>query len=94
MIRFWIWGGPGHFETYDPKPDAPSEIRGPFRPISTNEPGLDLCELFPLQSELADEIALVRSLHHEISAHNDGPIELLTGRWPPTRRSPWVASTV
>ena len=82
VILFWMWGGPSQFETYDPKPDAPSEIRGPFRPISTTVPGLDLCELFPLQARLADKIALVRSLHHEMSAHNDGSIELLTGKTP------------
>lgn len=82
VILFWMWGGPSQFETYDPKPDAPAEIRGPFRPISTAVPGLDLCELFPLQARLADKIALVRSLHHEMSAHNDGSIEVLTGKTP------------
>ena len=45
-------------------------------------PGLDLCELFPLQAKLADKIALVRSLHHTMSAHNDGSIEVLTGKTP------------
>jgi uncharacterized protein (DUF1501 family) len=82
VILFWMWGGPSQFETYDPKPDAPSEIRGPFRPIATSVPGLDLCELFPLQAKLADKIALVRSLHHTMSAHNDGSIEVLTGKTP------------
>jgi hypothetical protein len=82
VILFWMWGGPSQFETYDPKPDAPAEIRGPFRPITTAVPGLDLCELFPLQARLADRIALVRSLHHEMSAHNDGSIEVLTGKTP------------
>ncbi|WZO98977.1 DUF1501 domain-containing protein [Isosphaeraceae bacterium EP7] len=82
VILFWMWGGPSQFETYDPKPDAPSEIMGPFRPISTTVPGMDLCELFPLQARLADKIALVRSLHHEMSAHNDGSIEVLTGKTP------------
>ena len=82
VILFWMWGGPSQFETYDPKPDAPAEIRGPFRPIPTAVPGLDLCELFPLQAKLADKIALVRSLHHTMSAHNDGSIEVLTGKTP------------
>jgi len=82
VILFWMWGGPSHFETYDPKPDAPTDIRGPFRPISTSVPGLDLCEVFPLQAKLADKIALVRSLHHTMSAHNDGSIEVLTGKTP------------
>ena len=82
VILFWMWGGPSQFETYDPKPDAPAEIRGPFRPISTAVPGIDLCELLPLQARIADRIALVRSLHHSMSAHNDGSIELLTGKTP------------
>ncbi len=82
VILFWMWGGPSQLETYDPKPDAPAEIRGPFRPISTSVPGLDLCELFPLQARLADKVALVRSLHHTMSAHNDGSIEVLTGKTP------------
>jgi Protein of unknown function (DUF1501) len=82
VILFWMWGGPSQFETYDPKPDAPAEIRGPFRPIPTAVPGMDLCELFPLQARLGDKIALVRSLHHTMSAHNDGSIEVLTGKTP------------
>lgn len=82
VILFWMWGGPSQLETWDMKPDAPSEYRGPFRPIATNVPGLDLCELFPLQAQLGDKVALVRSLHHTMSAHNDGSIELLTGKTP------------
>ena len=82
VILFWMWGGPSQYETYDPKPDAPLEIRGPFRPIATAVPGMNLCEVFPLQAKLADKITLVRSLHHEMSAHNDGSIEVLTGKTP------------
>jgi hypothetical protein len=82
VILFWMWGGPSHLETYDLKPDAPAEYRGPFRPIRTAVSGLDVCELFPLQARLARRIALVRSLHHTMSAHNDGSIEVLTGKTP------------
>jgi len=82
VILFWMWGGPSHLETYDLKPLAPSEYRGPFRPIATDVPGLDICELFPRQARLGSRISLVRSLHHEMSAHNDGSIELLTGKTP------------
>ena len=77
-----MWGGPSQLETYDLKPDAPEEYRGPFRPIPTRVPGLDLCELFPLQARLGDKISLIRSLHHTMSAHNDASIELLTGKTP------------
>jgi hypothetical protein len=82
VILFWMWGGPSHLETYDPKPDAPSEYRGPFRPIRTDVPGMDICELFPRQARLGKKIALVRSLHHTMSSHNDGSIEVLTGKTP------------
>lgn len=82
VILFWMWGGPSHLETYDLKPLAPREYRGPFRPIASKVPGLDLCELFPRQAQLGDKISLIRSIHHEMSAHNDGSIELLTGKTP------------
>jgi hypothetical protein len=58
VILFWMWGGPSQLETYDLKPDAPSEYRGPFRPIATAVPGLDVCELFPRQARLADKFSL------------------------------------
>ena len=52
VIRFWMWGGPSQFEPWDPKPNAPEEVRGPFKPIRTTVPGMDFCELFPLQARL------------------------------------------
>jgi hypothetical protein len=82
VILFWMWGGPSQLETYDCKPDAPSEYRGPLRPIRTTVPGLDICEVFPLQAKLGHRMSLVRSLHHRMSSHNDGSIELLTGKTP------------
>lgn len=82
VILFWMWGGPSQLETWDCKPDAPSEYRGPLRPIRSTVPGLDVCEVFPRQAQLGHRIALVRSLHHGMSSHNDGSIELLTGKTP------------
>lgn len=82
VILFWMWGGPTQLETYDMKPDAPSEFRGPFRPIATTQPGLDVCEIFPQQARLGHRISLIRSLSHGMSSHNDGSIELLTGKTP------------
>jgi hypothetical protein len=82
VILFWMWGGPSQLETWDCKPDAPSEYRGPLRPIRTTVPGMDICEVFPLQARLGQRISLVRSLHHRMSSHNDGSIELLTGKTP------------
>ncbi|QDT47858.1 hypothetical protein Pan258_18970 [Symmachiella dynata] len=82
VILFWMWGGPSQLETYDMKPDAPSEYRGPLNPIRTNVPGMDICEYMPLQAKIADKFSIIRSLHHEMSAHNDGSIEVLTGQTP------------
>lgn len=82
VILFWMWGGPSQLETYDLKPDAPSEYRGPFRPIATRVPGMEICELFSRQAGLADKFSLIRSLRHEMSSHNDGSIEVLTGKTP------------
>ncbi len=82
LILFWMWGGPSQVETFDPKPNAPSDYRGPFRPIETAVPGIEICELFPQLAKLADRYSLVRSLHHEMASHNDGSIELLTGKTP------------
>lgn len=87
VILFWMWGGPSQLETFDPKPDAPSEYRGPFRPIRTAVPGIQVCELFPALARVANRFALVRSLHHTMSSHNDGSIEVLTGKTP-TRPDP------
>jgi hypothetical protein len=82
VILFYMWGGPSHLETYDLKPDAPIEYRSVFRPIATRVPGMEICELFPRQAQIADRFSLVRSLHHEINIHNDAAIEVLTGKRP------------
>lgn len=82
VILFWMWGGPSQLETFDPKPNAPSEYRGPFRPIATNVPGLDICEIFPRLAQTADKYTVIRSVHHEMASHNDGSIEMLTGKTP------------
>jgi len=82
VILFWMWGGPSQLETFDMKPAAPSEYRGPLSPIRTKVPGIEICEYMPLLAQRADRFSLIRSLHHEMSAHNDGSIEVLTGKPP------------
>ena len=82
VILLYLHGGPSQLETYDLKPDAPTSYRSIFAPIPTNVAGMDICELFPLQARLGDKIALVRSLHHTMSSHSDGGIEVLTGKTP------------
>mgnify|MGYP001973109785 CR=1 FL=1 len=79
VILFWANGGPSHLDLFDLKPDAPSEYRGPFRPIETNVPGIEISDQLPLLSRLADKFSLVRSLHHERAEHSGGTNRLLTG---------------
>lgn len=69
VIFVTLGGGPSQFETYDPKPEAPAEYRGSFRPIATRVPGEHLCELFPRQAALMDRLAIVRSVHHTQASH-------------------------
>ena len=74
-------GGPSHIDTFDPKPDAPSEIRGPFRPIQTKVPGLHVSELFPRLATMTDKFALIRSMHHTAPPIHECGFQLLnTGR--------------
>ena len=77
VILFWMWGGPSQLETYDMKPNAPSEYRGPFNPIQSTIGGMDVVEHFPMQAKIADKFSVIRTLHHEMSAHNDGRIEVV-----------------
>jgi hypothetical protein len=60
VIMVYLPGGPSHIDMYDMKPDAPAEIRGEFKPIRTNVPGLDICELMPLQARIADRFTIIR----------------------------------
>lgn len=77
VIYVYLWGGPSHIDTYDMKPDAPVEFRGEFKPIKTNVPGFDICELLPLQAQIADKLALVRNLKFNPNFHD--PVELFSG---------------
>ncbi len=91
-ILLFMWGGPAHQDTWDMKPDAPPEIRGEFSPISTNVPGIQICEHFPQLSTRADKLCLVRSLTHDNPDHTTSTHYLLTGQPPPVskeRRVQW-----
>lgn len=79
VILVWQWGGASHLETYDPKPLSGSEYRGPFKPIDTRVPGLQLCELLPHHARVADKFTIVRSLVHTGFCHTQGPQQILTG---------------
>lgn len=69
VVWLFLSGGPSHIDTYDPKPDAPAEIRGPYRPLHTRLPGTHLSELLPRQARIMDKLALVRTFSHEDGNH-------------------------
>jgi hypothetical protein len=79
IIYLWLQGGPPQHETFDPKPDAPLEIRGPFKPISTNVPGIQFCELLPRTAGIADKLAVVRSMSTDDNTHDTSGYWVLTG---------------
>jgi len=79
VIFLWLQGGPPQHETFDPKPDAPVEIRGPFKPIRTTVPGLQFCELLPRTARIAHKLAVVRSLHTDDDNHDVSGYWILTG---------------
>jgi uncharacterized protein (DUF1501 family) len=80
-ILLFLVGGPSQLDTWDLKPDAPDTIRGPFRPISTNVPGIRISEHFPLMAERAHRYAVVRSVHHEAApVHETGQQMMQTGQ--------------
>jgi hypothetical protein len=69
-IMIYLPGGPSHIDMYDLKPEAPAEYRGEFKPISTNVPGVQICEHFPMQAKMFDKLAVVRSLV-SVDEHSD-----------------------
>lgn len=81
-IVLYCWGGMSHHETWDTKPDAPSEYRGEFTPIATAVPGIRVGEHLPRMARLTDKLAIVRSMHHRSSAHGKGMYWNITGHPP------------
>ena len=81
-IFLFLAGGPSHFETFDPKPDAPSEIRGLWDPISTNVPGTFICEKLPLMASRMDKVAIVRSWQGKSGSHSTGSQHVASGVYP------------
>src|SRR6202795_62949 len=80
-IMIFNLGAPSHIDTFDMKPDAAAEIRGPFKPIRTNNPDIQVCEIFPLHAKLADKFSLVRTCYHTAAAvHDTGHQMMQTGR--------------
>ncbi|HLK55193.1 MAG TPA: DUF1501 domain-containing protein [Chthonomonadaceae bacterium] len=82
VILVWLAGGPSHLDTFDPKPDAPLEIRGNFKAINARATGMQLCEHMPRLAEQGDKICLVRSVTSPTAAHEIGTHYMLTGFLP------------
>src|SRR5687768_11737217 len=83
VILLFMWGGPAHQDTWDLKPDAPAEIRGQFKPIATNVPGIQISEHFPKLAQQCDKLAIIRSMTHGNVDHTPSTHFLLTGQPPP-----------
>ncbi|GDY22938.1 hypothetical protein LBMAG56_42850 [Verrucomicrobiota bacterium] len=85
VINIYLPGGPSHIDMFDLKPNAPREVRGEFRPISTNVPGMEICELFPRLAKMADQFALIRSIADSDGAHDC--YQCMTGRTQASKRT-------
>ena len=94
-ILIWLDGGPSHLDTFDPKPNAPAEVRGDFDPIGTSVAGIQICQHLPRTARVMGDVALVRSLTHELGNHDTGSRYLLTGHRPtPVTEYPSLGSIV
>src|SRR5256885_609598 len=79
VIIVWLRGGGSHLDTYDPKPDAPAEYRGPFKPLTTQTAGLRVSELLPRHAKISDRFTILRSMAHTGGGHPAGSLQLLSG---------------
>ena len=81
VIQIWMWGGPAHLDTFDPKPDAGEEYSGPLKtPIETSVSGIRISELLPLLAKQADKYSIIRSMTHGVNAHETASYMVQTGR--------------
>ena len=81
-ILVFHYGGPSQLETFDPKPEAPAEVRGEYGVIGTAVPGVQISEHWPLMAPMMNRVGLIRSVHHPMRNHNSAAAEILTGRTP------------
>jgi hypothetical protein len=80
-IMLFLVGGPSHIDTWDPKPKAPAEVRGPFQPIATNVTGMQITDIFPKMAKHSDKLSIIRSVYHTATAvHDTGHQMMQTGR--------------
>ncbi len=94
-ILVWLDGGPSHLETFDPKPDAPKEVRGPLETIATNVEGIRVSECLEQTAGVMDKLAIIRSMTSPLGEHNFGTHYLMTGYKPtPALEYPTVGATL
>ncbi len=93
-IFIYQYGGLSQLDSWDPKPDAPVEIRGSYRPIPTRTPGFQVGELMPRLADLSDRYSVIRSMSHQVPVHNIANEMLLAGRSDPNRDSPSLGSVI
>ena len=80
-IMIFNLGAPSNMDLWDMKPDAPAEVRGPFKPIATSSPAIQFSEILPRHAQIADKLSLVRSVHHSGAAVHDAGWQMMqTGR--------------
>ncbi len=95
VIQIWMWGGPSHLDTFDPKPEAGYDYCGPLdKPISTNVDGIRIGQLLPMLAQQADKYAIIRSMTHGINAHETASYMVQTGRKPGRLVYPCVGAVV
>jgi len=95
VIQIWMWGGPSHLDTFDPKPGAGYDYCGPFnKPISTNVNGIQICEMLPLLAQQADKLSIIRSMTHGNNSHETASYIVQTGREPGRLVYPCVGAVV
>jgi len=95
VIQIWMWGGPSHLDTFDPKPDAGYDYCGPFdKPIPTNVDGIQICQMLPLLAQQADKYSIIRSMTHGINSHETASYIVQTGREPGRLVYPCVGAVV
>ena len=94
-ILIWLDGGPSHLETFDPKPEAPREVRGPLETIWTNVDGIRISECLEQTAKVMDKMAIIRSMTSPLGEHNFGTHYLLTGYKPsPALEYPTFGATL
>src|ERR1700688_219122 len=81
-ILIWLAGGPSHLDTFDPKPGAPADVRGEFKPIATSVPGLSISEVFPNLAKVMNKVTLIRSMTSPESDHDRAAHHMMTGYRP------------